>query len=387
MNITQQIQRYEHEPGHAHGKDRPRPEREVQARNGRREPAEQIARVPEEEGERDEARRLEDPRRGVGGAHADDLLREDGEEHGDGEGQKDGARQVAELLEQGPQAHDFARGVLWRLGASVGRCGVQVSVRVPPQQQHKGQERGDGDGGRGQEVCKGGSPALLGHRRAGASVVVFWRRDREDGHDLRYAGQHARDGLSRHDGLRVLAHAEAGDVGEDAVLAEAGGETGGEDDGHEEAKVHGRRDAAEQDGGEGEEGEADGVEDEGEDDAVRVVGAPLELGQEEHGGEVRDRGDGDEGGGKGGEEGVRGAEAVLEIGRGGEEHVPACCGQTGWGSRSGKVGELTMPIAWRLRAAEIWSIRAMRSVACAPLGARYCRNHREEARRRVTAAA
>ena len=67
-------------------------------------------------------------------------------------------------------------------------------------------------------------------------------------------------------------------------MAEARGQAGGEDDGHEEAEVEGRGDAAEEDGGEGEEGEADGVEDQGEDDTVRVVGALLEFGEEEHGG-------------------------------------------------------------------------------------------------------
>lgn len=77
-------------------------------------------------------------------------------------------------------------------------------------------------------------------------------------------------------------------------MAESGGEAGGEDDGHEEAEVGGWGDVvAEEDGGEGEEGEADGVEDEGEDDAVRVVGVALEFGEEEHGGEVRDGRDGD----------------------------------------------------------------------------------------------
>lgn len=46
------------------------------------------------------------------------------------------------------------------------------------------------------------------------------------------------------------------------------------------------------------------------------------MGEEEHGEEVCETGDGDEGGGEGGEEGGRGAEAVLEVGGGGEKHVP-----------------------------------------------------------------
>ena len=124
----------------------------------------------------------------------------------------------------------------------------------------------------------------MGHGGAVASVGVCRRGDGEDGDNLRDAGQHSRDGLSGHDGLGVFAHAEAGDVGEDAVLTQPRGQAGGEDDGHEEAKVHARPNASEEDGREGEEGEADDVEDQGEDDSVRVVGALLELGQEQHGG-------------------------------------------------------------------------------------------------------
>lgn len=107
-------------------------------------------------------------------------------------------------------------------------------------------------------------------------------------------------------------------------MAEPRRQAGCEDDCHEEAEVNARRYTPEQDGRESEEREADDVEDEGEDDAVRVVGAFLELGEEEHGDEVRDCRDGDEGGREGGEEGVGGAKAVLEVGRGGEEHVPVC---------------------------------------------------------------
>lgn len=116
-------------------------------------------------------------------------------------------------------------------------------------------------------------------------------------------------------------------------MAEPRGQAGGEDDGHEEAEVHARRDASEEDGREGEEGEADDVEDQGEDDAVGVVGAFLQLGEEKHGGEVRHGGDGEEGGGEGGEESVGGAEAVLEVGGRGEEHVPTCSGQDWVGLR------------------------------------------------------
>ena len=46
----------------------------------------------------------------VRGPDADDLLCEDGEEHCDGEGEEDGAGEVAQLFEQGPETYDFAGG-------------------------------------------------------------------------------------------------------------------------------------------------------------------------------------------------------------------------------------------------------------------------------------
>ena len=36
------------------------------------------------------------------------MLREDGEDHGYGEGEEDGAGEVAEFLEEGPHGHDFS---------------------------------------------------------------------------------------------------------------------------------------------------------------------------------------------------------------------------------------------------------------------------------------
>lgn len=210
------------------------------------------------------------------------------------------------------------------------------------EEKHEGEQSGYGNGRCGQEVCECRLAAFLRYRCAVFRVVVFGQvGDGEHGDDLRDARQYARDGLTRHDGLGVFADAVAGDVGEDAVLAETGGEAGAEDDGHEEAEVGGRAGVAEEEGREGEEGEAYAVEDEGEDDARRVVGAALEFGEEEHGEEVCDCGDGDEGWGEGGEEGVGGAEAVLEVGGGGEEHVPIWMlglDWVGWSSRVGKGG-------------------------------------------------
>ncbi len=135
MDIAEQVQRYEHQPRRAQGEDHPRPERDFQARYGRREPSQQVARVPEEERERDEARRLEDPRRRVRGPHAQDLLREDGEEHCGGEGQEDGAGEVAELFEERPEADDFAGGVRGGRGTGGGGGGV---VGVAAEKQHEG---------------------------------------------------------------------------------------------------------------------------------------------------------------------------------------------------------------------------------------------------------
>ncbi len=88
----------------------------------------------------------------------------------------------------------------------------------------------------------------MGDGCAAASVVVCGRGDGEDGDDLRYAGQDACDGLSGHDGLCVFDLSEAGDVGEDAVLTESCGQAGGEDDGHEEAKVYTWRYTSEENG-------------------------------------------------------------------------------------------------------------------------------------------
>lgn len=89
MDVAQEIQRDEDDPRGAQGEHGPRPEREVvQVGDRGEEPAGEVARVPEEEGERDEAGWLEDPGYGIlvvvgggGGADAEDLLREDGEEH------------------------------------------------------------------------------------------------------------------------------------------------------------------------------------------------------------------------------------------------------------------------------------------------------------------
>ncbi len=138
MDVAEQIQRYEDQPRRAQGEDHARPERDVQARYGRREPAQQVARVPEEERERDEARRLEDPRGRVRGPHAEDLLREDGEEHCGGEGQEDGAGEVAELFEEGPEADDFAGGVLGGRGTVGGGGGGDGVVGVAAEEEHEG---------------------------------------------------------------------------------------------------------------------------------------------------------------------------------------------------------------------------------------------------------
>lgn len=78
---------------------------------------------------------------------------------------------------------------------------------------------------------------------------------------MRDAGEYAGNCLACHDRLRVFSYAEAGDVCEDAVLAEASCEAGGEDDGHQEAEVEAWRDGAEKDCGESEQGEGDDVED------------------------------------------------------------------------------------------------------------------------------
>lgn len=120
-DVAEEIQRDEDDAGGAQAEHGPGPEREaVEVGKGGEEPAGEVACVPEEEGERDEAGWLEEPGYGVVVVDADDLLREDGEEHCQGEGDEEGGGEGAEFAEEGPEADDFAgRGV--RGGLMVGR--------------------------------------------------------------------------------------------------------------------------------------------------------------------------------------------------------------------------------------------------------------------------
>lgn len=131
---------------------------------------------------------------------------------------------------------------------------------MAPDKQHECEEGADGDSGCSEEVGECAFSAFFGN---GAVFVVRGGRrcDGEDGDDLRYAREHAGDCLACHYRLRVCPYAEARDICENAVLAEAGCEAGSEDDGHKEAEVEAWGDGAEEDCGEGEEGEGDDVED------------------------------------------------------------------------------------------------------------------------------
>lgn len=81
-DVAEEIQRDEDDAGGAQAEHGPGPEREaVEVGDCGEEPAGEVACVPEEEGERDEAGWLEEPGYGVVVVDADDLLREDGEEH------------------------------------------------------------------------------------------------------------------------------------------------------------------------------------------------------------------------------------------------------------------------------------------------------------------
>ncbi len=131
---------------------------------------------------------------------------------------------------------------------------------MAPEEQHECEEGADGDGGCGQEVGECAFSAFFGDGCVFA-VGGGGRRDGEDGDDLRYAGEHAGDCLACHYRLRVFAYAEARDVCENAVLAKAGCEAGGEDDSYEKTEVQAWGDGAEEECGEGEEGKGDDVQD------------------------------------------------------------------------------------------------------------------------------
>ena len=123
---------------------------------------------------------------GGGRSHACDLLSEDGEEHCDGEGEKNAGGEVAEFGVECEETDDFAR----RGGCGGGRGGRALiggwrtrrrccwcGVWVPAEEQHEGEEGGDCDGGGGQKVGEGRLATLLRHHRgAVAAVGVGGRR-------------------------------------------------------------------------------------------------------------------------------------------------------------------------------------------------------------------
>src|SRR5690606_34201868 len=101
-----------------------------------------------------------------------------------------------------------------------------------------------------------------------------------------------------------------------------------------------------------------------------VRGGVLDVCEDEHGGEVGDCGDGEDGGLEVGlEPGVAG-DAGGEVGCGGEEHVPVGCLAVspcprGWvGEASGSA--FTRPRAWRCREAQRCYIPSMRRTVRRP---------------------
>ena len=108
-NIAQQIHRHEEDARDREGEERSRAAGERESDGRGEEPADEIAKIPDEEGERDEGCGLEEGWSGVvsfvgvdiigvvvmigwGGArHAENFLREDGKDHCDGKGEEDGA--------------------------------------------------------------------------------------------------------------------------------------------------------------------------------------------------------------------------------------------------------------------------------------------------------
>lgn len=98
--------------------------------------------------------------------------------------------------------------------------------------------------------------------------------------------------MPSHGCLYVFPNAEAGDVDRSAVLAAASGERGRENNKHRESKIDAGRNGAENDGGEGEKGEACDIEDKGEHQVAGVVSTGLEVREDSHKDEVCDCGDG-----------------------------------------------------------------------------------------------
>ena len=97
--------------------------------------------------------------------------------------------------------------------------------------------------------------------------------------------------MSRHDSLRVRAFAKAGDIGEDAVLAECCCKACQEDHAHEKEEVEAFGHTAEGDRRDCEESEGRYIDEQGPDDTVWIICVGLQVGEDEHGNEVGDRGD------------------------------------------------------------------------------------------------
>ena len=101
-HVAEVVQGYETRAEQGEEEERSRVEREIEGGDKSAEAAEEIAGVPEEEGEGDEAGGLKEAGSGGRVVERGNDLREDGEdEHGYCEGDGDGEGEVAEFEEEG----------------------------------------------------------------------------------------------------------------------------------------------------------------------------------------------------------------------------------------------------------------------------------------------
>ncbi|PNY27921.1 uncharacterized protein TCAP_02167 [Tolypocladium capitatum] len=176
------------EPSHPFKEEHERPVLEGEGQHGGH-PAAEVAKVPEEESQRDESGGTEEGTRVV--LHGADFGREDGEEHGDGKSEGHAEGQPAELAEEMPHGGGLSGGALGVLDAGHGlgkvldHAALDEAV-VPPNQGDEGDEGGHGHNNGSQEVEKGGGLAFAGRATGGRRHMLG--REQEHGDDLGHGG-------------------------------------------------------------------------------------------------------------------------------------------------------------------------------------------------------
>ena len=177
--------------------------REAQLRNERQETPQQVSNVPEEEAERDEARRLEYPwrrlrrtdaendlctfelalPRGGGRRRREDQnhLGEDWEHHADDKTSSYSQPKPAKFSEQSAHGNRLSFAGMFVMQAGDAFSG-NLALAHDYEEIDEGAERHGRHECRGQEVVHGRLGSLTVHCRG--PLEARWRRDRENGHDL-----------------------------------------------------------------------------------------------------------------------------------------------------------------------------------------------------------